>query len=261
MTFSLDHVVIAVSDLAAATGDYRKLGFTVVEGGEHPGRGSHNALVVFADGAYFELIAFQRPDPEFRWWRVLQAAGPGFVDFALLPNAIEADVEAAQLRGLDIETPVPGGRATPQGDHLAWKMARSPKSDVPFLCGDITPRKLRVPEGAVREHANGAVGVSALTIAVRNLRESADRTAALLGVQARGSQTVPGLGLDLAIFEIGATRLVLAAATESGGPIHRHLEARGEGPFAVSLRRAAGRQRASLDPALTHRAHLEFVDA
>jgi catechol 2,3-dioxygenase-like lactoylglutathione lyase family enzyme len=262
LTFSLDHVVIAVSDLAAAIADYRKLGFTVVEGGEHPGRGSHNALVVFADGAYFELIAFQRPDPEFRWRRVLQSAGPGFVDYALLPREIVADVAAAQRRGLDIEDPVSGGRATPQGQHLAWKTARSPTSDIPFFCGDITPRKFRVPEGAAREHANGATGVFALTIAVRNLRESARRTAALLGAEARWSQALPGLGLDLAVFEIGATKLVLAAASGDGGePIRNHLEARGEGPFAVALGRASAQEPVSLDAALTHGARLEFARA
>jgi catechol 2,3-dioxygenase-like lactoylglutathione lyase family enzyme len=260
LTFPLDHVVIAVSDLAAAIADYRTLGFTVVEGGEHPGRGTHNALVVFSDGAYFELIAFQRPDPDFRWWRVLQNAGPGFVDYALLPNEIEADVAAAQRRGVDFETPVPGARSTPQGQHLAWKTARSPGSDLPFFCGDVTPRALRVPEGAARTHANGAVGVSALTVAVRDLRESASRTAGLLGVKPQWTQDVPGLGLDLALFDIGATKLVLAAATGAGGePIRKHLETRGEGPFAVTLRRTSRQGRVPLDGALTHGARLEFA--
>lgn len=259
MTFALDHIVIAVADLAAAVSDYRALGFTVVEGGEHPGRGSHNALVVFADGSYFELIAFQRPDPDFRWWRVLQDAGPGFVDYALLPNDIEADVAAAQRRGLDFESPVPGGRATPQGENLAWKTARSPKSDVPFFCGDVTPRALRVPEGAVRTHANGAIGVSALTIAVRNLRESTRRYAALLGVEPRAGLAVPGLGVDLAVFDIEATKLVLAAAADKSGAIGAHLETRGEGPFAVALRGTSGQSPLSL--ARTHGARLEAAPA
>lgn len=57
MTLPLDHIVIAVQDLERSIADYTALGFNVLRGGEHPGRSTHNALVVFADGAYFELIA------------------------------------------------------------------------------------------------------------------------------------------------------------------------------------------------------------
>ena len=60
----LDHIVIAVADLDTAIADFRSLGFTVQPGGRHPGRTSHNALIVFADGAYFELIAWTAPAPQ-----------------------------------------------------------------------------------------------------------------------------------------------------------------------------------------------------
>jgi hypothetical protein len=56
--FPLDHLVIAVNDLAQTMRDYQSLGFTVQPGGKHPGRQSHNALVVFEDGTYLELIAW-----------------------------------------------------------------------------------------------------------------------------------------------------------------------------------------------------------
>ena len=53
----LDHVVIAVRDLAGASADFRSLGFTVVRGGTHPGGWTHNALIAFSDGSYLELLA------------------------------------------------------------------------------------------------------------------------------------------------------------------------------------------------------------
>ncbi|WP_373788558.1 VOC family protein, partial [Delftia acidovorans] len=79
MALPLDHIVIAVQDLEAAVADYRALGFQVAIGGRHPGRTSHNALVVFADGAYLEIIAWTAPAPEERWYRTLRDHGEGLV--------------------------------------------------------------------------------------------------------------------------------------------------------------------------------------
>ncbi|HEY8332049.1 MAG TPA: VOC family protein, partial [Pseudomonas sp.] len=105
MTLPLDHIVIAVHDLDIAILDYTALGFHVLRGGDHPGRTTHNALVVFADGSYFELIAWKAPAPEERWWQLLQRHGEGIVDFALLPRSTAATVTAAGERGLLLDGP------------------------------------------------------------------------------------------------------------------------------------------------------------
>ena len=64
---AIDHIVILVTDLQTAIDDYRALGFTVTFGGEHADGNTHNALVPFADGSYFELIAFKHEAPNHRW--------------------------------------------------------------------------------------------------------------------------------------------------------------------------------------------------
>ncbi len=133
MTLPLDHIVIAVQDLERTIADYTALGFNVLRGGEHPGRSTHNALVVFADGAYFELIAWRAPAPEERWWQQLQRHGEGIVDFALLPTETGAVVAAARARGLDYEAPYEGGRLRPDGAQLRWRNARARSQDLPFL--------------------------------------------------------------------------------------------------------------------------------
>lgn len=238
MSLSLDHVVIAFHDLAGAVADYEALGFTVLPGGEHTHGASHNALIVFADGAYIELIAFRRPNPEFRWWRVLSEAGDGLVDFALLPGDIAADVAAAKARGLELEGPTDGGRLRPDGERLEWRTARAATSDLPFLCGDVTPRHLRVPEGDVRRHANGALGVAGIGVAVENTEVSAWRYAALLGIPG-----VPGAPIDLGN---GQSVSLL-------GPDHAAaaLAARGEGPVSLALRVAPGSASGEFDPVRT----------
>lgn len=237
MSLPLDHIVIAVQDLERTIADYQSLGFNVLRGGEHPGRSTHNALVVFADGAYFELIAWRAPAAEERWWQQLQRHGEGLVDFALLPSETDAVVAAAQARGLAYEEPYEGGRLRPDGASLRWRNARAHSQDLPFLCGDLTERALRVPEGEARVHPNGVTGVARLEVAVHDLHASLERWRSLLGegvdvgpvqVSADGSIHQVRLGL-------GSTELVLAAPVNAAGDLAQRLATRGEGPYAVLL--------------------------
>src|SRR5262249_34074983 len=124
--------------------------------------------------------AFPKPVPGFKWWEVLQKAGSGFADFALLPANMERDLEEAKARGFQSGPIEPGGRVTPEGKRAEWQTARPPTSDLPFLCGDISPRPFRVPEGPVRDHANGALGIAKIVIAVADLARSSQRYKALL---------------------------------------------------------------------------------
>jgi catechol 2,3-dioxygenase-like lactoylglutathione lyase family enzyme len=239
VTFGLDHIVILVDDLDRAIADYRALGFNIFPGGEHPGRGTHNALVVFADGAYLELIAFKSPVPGFRWWHVYETDGEGFVDFALLPSDVDAAVTAARSRGVAVPDPENGGRARPDGVAVAWRNARPPTSDLPFLCFDVTPRNLRVPEGKAREHANGVTGVARLTVAVADLAASLTRYEAYLGIAPIGSSIM-----------VGAFAIELVQASPE------RLAKRGEGPVAMTLRADRSRK---LDRAIAHGAEITLA--
>lgn len=231
MGFSLDHMVIAVADLDAATADYRKLGFTVYPGGVHHGGVSHNALVIFADGSYFELIAYRQAAPEVRWWQVLSKAGEGFVDFALLPENTERDLAAACDRGLELDGPIAGGRLRPDGARLDWQIVRPKTNDLPFWCGDVTLRSLRVPEGEMRVHANGVLGIASVRIAVRDVAVSAARYAALAGPQAMARS---GSGASVSI---GGASIELVGADDPAA--REHVARRGEGPMSLILRGVA----------------------
>jgi catechol 2,3-dioxygenase-like lactoylglutathione lyase family enzyme len=251
MALRLDHIVIAVSDLAKAVEDYRALGFTVTIGGKHPGRNSHNALVIFADGAYLEIIAWSPPSPGERWYDLLAKHGEGLVDFALLPRDTASAVAAMKARGLAYNGPIDGGRVRPDGRELKWQTARPETADLPFLCGDVTPREGRVPEGEIRRHANGAAGVASIAVAVRSLEASIARYRALLGADADiGAPAVlAGHGLRVALVRMGESAIVLqtpstgnAAAGEppAAGALRERLAAQGEGPCGLALRTTAG---------------------
>ena len=204
MPFNIDHIVMLVADLAAATSDYTQRGFTVVPGGEHTDGATHNALIALADGSYLELIAFKRVAPEHRWWRHT-AHGEGPIDWALLPSEIASDIAALQARGLAYTGPNDGGRLRPDGQELRWQTGLAPSSELPFLCADVTPRALRVPQGAAQLHANGATSLRQIIISVRDIAASSKRYAALLN-------TAPGTNT----FLIGSTQLLLQPGDRNG---------------------------------------------
>jgi catechol 2,3-dioxygenase-like lactoylglutathione lyase family enzyme len=227
----VDHLVILVDDLAKATADYAALGFVVTPGGEHADGRTHNALVAFADGAYLELIAFKAEAPQHIWWRHT-AIGEGLIDFALLPGDTGEDVAAARARGLEMAGPYPGGRNRPDGVRLEWQTARAADPELPFFCGDVTPRALRVPGADTWGHDNGVEGLARLSVAVSDLDASAERYAALLGSR-------PLLELGRRLFRLGETYIAL----RSPGPhepesaaITERIARRGEGIYSFALR-------------------------
>ncbi len=217
MKFSLDHVVIAFHDLEKAIADWQAQGYTVVRGGRHPGRTSHNALVAFDDGSYVELIAWVEPNPAERWSTMLLKHGEGLMDFALLPESVPRAIDEARARGLHLNGPIDGGRVRPDGTQVLWQTARQTTFDLPFLCGDITPRELRVPGGDARKHANGATGIAKVTVAVEDVEASLGRYRALLGTPDRAG----GHGV-----RVGDCTIELV----------RKSRPRGEGPDAMEIR-------------------------
>lgn len=207
MSFTIDHIVILVEDVAQATTHYTARGFSVTPGGEHTDGATHNALVALADGSYLELIAFKREAPEHRWWRHV-ARGAGLIDWALLPTDIAADIADARDRGVSYSGPIEGGRMRPDGQELRWQTGLPPTDDLPFLCADVTARTLRVPQGAAQHHANGATGIIEIAVAVANLQRSATRYAALLGLNYEPTAS------DECSFYLGNTALVLRTVAD-----------------------------------------------
>ncbi|GIV89972.1 MAG: hypothetical protein KatS3mg055_2490 [Chloroflexus sp.] len=239
MIHALDHVVILVEQLASAIAAYTAAGFVVAPGGEHADGATHNALISFPDGTYLELIAFRRPAPEHRWWRHV-AAGPGLIDFALLPINTTIAVAMAADRGLMMNGPVHGGRIRPDGISLAWETAWPPSPDLPFLCGDVTDRAYRVPDADFWGHSNGAKGIAEVVVAVTDLVASVGRYAALLGVT---PQAFPAE----ARIRLGESEIVLRSPDAGDPHVLDRLTRRGEGICAITLK---GLQFPDLSPQL-----------
>lgn len=233
MLRAIDHLVIAVPDLAAAVKTYRDLGFTVTAGGRHPGVGTDNALIVFRDGTYLELVGFHEPRPDHRWWEPLERGG-GLIDFCLQTDDFVGDAAAFRRAGVDLGPSEPRRRVRPDGVEVRWTtaLARGAHRGVaPFLLAEETGRDERVPRA--RAHANGVTGLGRVTVVVADLLTVRGWYAQLLGT-AGEDVACPELGAAGARFGIGPHTFEFLAPTGAGA-VRAWLAARGASPYAASL--------------------------
>lgn len=143
-----DHLIHLVPDLKAALSEYERLGFMPRMGGEHPGHGTHNA-VVRSGLTYIELLGvcdwaeFRRyeegrrkryPGLTLRTEEILEAGG-GASGFAIEVDDIRTTVAKAQAAGLPMASPTLGKIVRPDGSESEWGMAglTEDPSWLPFL--------------------------------------------------------------------------------------------------------------------------------
>jgi glyoxalase-like protein len=136
---SMDHLVLGVPDLAQGIELVeRRTGVRARFGGQHPGRGTHNALLSLGGRQYLEIIA-RDPDQKDASGLLFPAleglSEPRFITWAVAVESV-ADV-ARRARAANIATvgPLDGSRALSDGSLLTWKTLRidSPIEGVPFF--------------------------------------------------------------------------------------------------------------------------------
>ena len=193
----LDHVLIAVRSLSSAADSYRSLGFKVAPEGRHPGRGTHNRLMVFGP-EYLELIAVH--DPSTTPFRPSMSSflesREGLYMFALGTTDIDRAVAEIRSRGIDIDDPVPGRRDAGETPGYTWKSANLggslPGSECFLIQHDhtVAQRYTLPPDPAV--HDNGVTGVHHVTLAVQDADAAARRWQDVLGIEAAGAVPMEG---------------------------------------------------------------------
>lgn len=255
MLRAIDHLVIAVADLTRAVATYRELGFTVTPGGRHPGVGTDNALIVFGDGAYLELLGFHEPRPDHRWWTPL-ARGGGLVDVCLQSDDLAGDAKTLRQAGVDMGELERRHRRRPDSVEVRWvcALARGAHRGVaPFLLAEDGPREARVPRE--RAHANGVSGIGTVTVVVENLAAVRRWYADALGT-AGYELTYPELGAIGARITVGPHAFEFLTAA-GAGPIRDWLHTRGASPYSATL--VGGHSRGPLDLGRTSGARLALA--
>lgn len=136
---ALDHLMVGSADLDAGVAWFDKLtGVRPVFGGNHPGRGTRNALVSLGGRHYLEIIA---PDPAQASVRaplverLRGLASPRPIEWAAATADIAAVKSKALAAGIKSEGPTPGSRQRPDGRLLKWSTLNleDPTQLLPFF--------------------------------------------------------------------------------------------------------------------------------
>jgi Glyoxalase-like domain len=161
----LDHVLIAVKDLAAAGQEIESCyGLASIEGGRHPAWGTANRIVPLGD-SYLELVAVVDPgkaagSPFGRWVASGVSNTPRPLGWAVRTSQLD---ELAQRLDISIHG---GSRTTPNGDELRWRSAGIDQAvaepSLPFFIEWGTQTKL--PGQAAISHRAGTAKISRLVL-------------------------------------------------------------------------------------------------
>jgi hypothetical protein len=214
----LDHVVINVqARLDAGAAAYRKLGFSLTARGHHT-LGTSNHLALFAQD-YLELLGVEPGRPHPAWDIVANAVGIQALAFkmrdadALYRRLIE-DRQPAQPPE-EFSRPVTLPESTSDARFKVVGVNPSPVEGVHvFFCQHLTPQLVWRREW--QSHANGAIGIAHLLVAIADPRGAGDAFARLIGAEAgrpiAGGLEIEAGGVGIRFLEHDGVRRSLAPA-------------------------------------------------
>ena len=121
----VDHLVFAAPDLDAGIARIETLvGVRASAGGQHPGRGTRNALLALGPVSYLEIIAPDPAQPEPAAPRPFDLDGlkaPKLVTWAAKGTDLDQFVADARTKGVTFGLVTPGSRRRPDGILLEWR--------------------------------------------------------------------------------------------------------------------------------------------
>lgn len=176
----IDHVVVAVHDLARAAADYERLGFTLTPRAEHPpAMGTANRLAQFAGRNFLELLEVDRPAGQqpsdraamppifgFGWEnRRFLERRQGMSMLVLASADARADLATLTAAGAETWAPMdferrarlPDGQEVTVGFSLGFVTDPAMPELAFFFCQQRAPQHFWKP--AFQRHANGAQAI------------------------------------------------------------------------------------------------------
>ncbi len=153
----LDHVILGIDSLAQGIEEFSRLtGVVPQRGGQHPGRGTENALVSLGDGRYLEILARLSPPPDPGRAARARLTPSGW---ALHTSDIAGLLERLRGAGFTVQGPSPGSRRTPDGKLLEWQTASVQGPDL-----DVAPFFIQWGAGTAHPSTTSPVGCTLATL-------------------------------------------------------------------------------------------------
>ncbi len=222
MLTSLDHVIVAVRDLDAASRSYQTvLGLAPSWRGEHPGYGTANVLFRL-DNTYVELLA---PEGQGLLSDILSARlaedGEGIIGLSFGTGEIEACIRALSERGLE-PGPIEAGNGIDSrtGAERRWRRAVLPSHRTRGMM--IFPIQHDSPADALpmaRPTGAAAAAVHALDHVVVQTTDAEAAKSLFgdgLGLRLAVDKEFESWGVRLLFFRVGGLTVEVAAALGTG---------------------------------------------
>jgi hypothetical protein len=180
----IDHLVYATTDLEKSVADLEAhLGVRPVPGGQHPGRGTRNALIALSDRSYLEVIGPDTTQAKTvgpRWFQIDSLDAPRLVTWAVKEAELNKLRAKAEACGICLGPVVSGTRQRSDGSRLRWRFMDPATlvadGVVPFFIdwGDSPHPAASAPPGPVleslrAEHPEPTVVMRALSAVGINL--------------------------------------------------------------------------------------------
>src|SRR5262245_27306715 len=201
----VDHLVYAAPDLNRGVEEVEKLlGVRATPGGQHPGRGTRNALITLGPSTYLEIIA---PDPEQPHPKTPRPFGiDGLKESRLVAWAAKGDDlgrlrNEAERKGARLGEVISGSRRRADGVLLSWRYT-DPRT---VLADGLVPFFI---DWGQSPHPARTAAQGASLIALRAEHPDAQRVQRLLR----------GLGIDLPV-QTGATPALVAIIDSPRGRV------------------------------------------
>jgi hypothetical protein len=122
----MDHLVFGVPELARGIELLESItGVRARLSGQHPGRGTHNALLSLGGRQYFEIIAVdpQQTDTSRLMFPALKGLlEPRLIAWAVAVDDIAEIVRLADSGNIVYSSPIDGSRQQSDGSMLRWKL-------------------------------------------------------------------------------------------------------------------------------------------
>lgn len=246
----VDHVVVAVRDLATSERFFfDTLCFSAGQRAQFSGL--ENRVVWFADTTYLELLTVRDREQAIN----LMPELPGFLDrgegaiyVGLAVSSADTAAEFLVSRGFQVTGPT-GGTVPFEGleevppvmwRYVVFREPVVPANAIFFLeyeqavleqlsaeYPDLSPTRFV-------EHANGALGLEAVWMAVEDSR-AATRAYQSVGLPMGRRLDVPSLGAEANEIRAGKGAILLLWPSDEGGAVASFLAEHGEGVMGVSI--------------------------